>query len=157
MRPEEIKPDTQLCTIMGYNAQTGYRRRYFNKWLKQNSCNATAIALNITDDHFEFTMRNVAKSKVDRMILENEFAARALEYCDEVHGADGQYPSIDFIEIAGGRIVGYDLDAEVKGLFGNSAYLDERIALIARMMLIARRWYGIEVDIDAIPLMIEKD
>jgi len=50
MQPHEIKPDTQLCTILGYNAQTGQSRRYFNKILKKNGLNATAIALNITDE-----------------------------------------------------------------------------------------------------------
>jgi len=47
MRPEEIRPDTKLCTILGYNAQTSNRRRYFNRILKLNGINATAIALNI--------------------------------------------------------------------------------------------------------------
>ncbi len=26
MKPEEIKPDTGLCTILGHNAQTGHMR-----------------------------------------------------------------------------------------------------------------------------------
>ena len=69
MQPHEIKPDTGLCTILGYNAQTGYMRRYFNKIMKRNGINATAIALNITDEHFDFTMKNVAESKVTQMMM----------------------------------------------------------------------------------------
>ena len=62
MKPEEIKPDTGLCTILGYNAQTGFVRKYFNKIMRHNGLNATAIALNITDEHYAFTMENVAQS-----------------------------------------------------------------------------------------------
>ena len=28
MQPHEIQPDTKLCTILGYNAQTGYTRKF---------------------------------------------------------------------------------------------------------------------------------
>ena len=99
MKPEEIKPDTKLCTILGYNAQTGHLRKYFNKWLKISSINATAIALNITDEHFDITMSSVASSKVDKMILEFEFQMKALEYCDN----GDTLKSVDFIEIVDGK------------------------------------------------------
>ncbi|MCF6245602.1 MAG: hypothetical protein L3J43_11290, partial [Sulfurovum sp.] len=73
MKPEEIKPDTGLCTILGYNAQSGYMRKYFNKILKLNNINATAIALNIKDEHFSITMSSVGQSKVKQMMIEKEF------------------------------------------------------------------------------------
>ncbi len=84
MRPEEIKPDTKLCTILGHNAQTGYMRKYFNKIMKYNSKNATAIALNITDENFDFTMKNVGQSKVDMMMIEREFGEKAIPYCESL-------------------------------------------------------------------------
>ena len=84
MQPHEIKPDTKLCTILGHNAQTGYMRRFFNKIMKRNEENATAIALNISDEHFHFTMTNVGESKVDKMMIEREFGDKALAYCERL-------------------------------------------------------------------------
>jgi len=153
MRPEEIKPDTMLCTILGYNAQTGNTRRYFNKWLKQNDINATAIALNITDAHFDFTMKSVGQSKVDKMILEQEFKESVLEYCQQI---PDNCTSVDFVEIVDGEVIGYNLDEEVESLFENPAFVDDRMRFVAKMMIIAQRWYGVEVSIDDIPLIIEK-
>jgi len=153
MRPEEIKPDTMLCTILGYNAQTGNTRRYFNKWLKQNDINATAIALNITDAHFDFTMKSVGQSKVDKMILEQEFKESVLEYCQQI---PDNCTSVDFVEIVDGAVIGYNLDDEVESLFENPAFIDDRMRIVAKMMIIAQRWYGVEVSIDDIPLIIEK-
>ncbi len=156
MRPEEIKPDTGLCTILGYNAQTGYTRKYFNKILKHNGINATAIALNIKDEHFDFTMRNVAQSKVDRMMIEKEFQPQSLAYCDHLNKVAQREGRLDFIEVEAGRIYGYCLDDEAKGLFGNSVFLDDQILFVAKMMLIANRWFGAKIDVDEIPLLIEK-
>ena len=153
MRPEEIKPDTMLCTILGYNAQTGNTRRYFNKWLKQNNINATAIALNITDAHFDFTMKSVGQSKVDKMMLEQEFKESVVEYCDKL---PDNCTSVDFVEIIDGEVIGYNLDDEVESLFENPAFVDDRMRFVAKMMIIAQRWYGVEVSIDDIPLIIEK-
>ncbi len=154
MMPHEIKPDTKLCTIIGYNAQTGYTRKYFNKILKQQGINATAIALNINDEHFEFTMRNVGNSKVDRMMIEREFAEKSIEYCDEVNDAAKKMQRVDFIEIEEGKIKGYCLDDNVSALFEKPEYIDDRIRFVAKMMLIANRWYGAKIDIDTIPLII---
>jgi len=151
MRPEEIKPDTALCTILGYNAQTGQSRRYFNKWLKLNRINATAIALNITDEHFHFTMTSVANSKVDKMILEYEFKSKAVEYCEKQDN-----DSIDFIETEDGKVIGYNLDSRVNELFENLEFIDDRIKFITKMMIIANRWYGVEIDLEQIPLLIEE-
>jgi shikimate 5-dehydrogenase len=155
MHPHEIKPDTGLCTILGYNAQTGYTRRYFNKILKHNGINATAIALNITDEHFDFTMRSVAQSKVDRMMIEKEFQSKAVGYCDMLNDAAQREERVDFIEVESGKIYGYCLDDEAKRLFDKPEFLDDQILFVAKMMLIAHRWFGAKVDADEIPLLIE--
>jgi len=150
MQPHEIQPDTQLCTIIGYNAQTGETRRYFNRVLKNAQLNATAIALNINDDHFAFTMQNLPHSKVDKMIVQEEFGVDALRYCDETNATD----SIDFIEVVDGKIVGINLDATLSQHI-NTQMLDARARLAGKMILIAHRWYGAEIDMDAIPLILK--
>ncbi len=150
MQPNEIKPDTQLCTIIGYNAQTGSCRKYFNRILKDSGLNATAIALNIKEEHFAFTMQNLANSKVDKMIIEYEFGVEALSYCHQANST--QY--VDFVEIANGKIVGFNLDEELSHLV-NTKFLDQRSILALKMMLIAHRWYNVDVEIDKIPLIIE--
>ena len=155
MRPEEIKPDTGLCTILGYNAQTGYIRKYFNKILKHNGINATAIALNITDEHFAFTMKSVGASKVDKMMIEREFGQKAVGYCDVLNDTAQRESRLDFVEIMEGKIYGYCLDDEANALFDQPEFLDERILFVAKMMLIAHRWFGAKVDADEIPLLIE--
>lgn len=154
MQPHEIKPDTQLCTILGYNAQTGYARRYFNKIMKYYDINATAIALNITDEHFVFTMQSVGASKVDKMVLESEFQIEASQYCDELNDDAQEQKRVDFIEVVEGRIYGYCLDAEVKALFEDMKYIDEQTQFVAKMILVAHRWYDTPIEIDTIPTLI---
>ncbi len=154
MKPEEIKPDTGLCTILGYNAQTGYMRKYFNKILKHNGINATAIALNIKDEHFDFTMSSVGQSKVDKMMLENEFQAKALHYCDTLDNCAQSAQRVEFIEVEEGKVKGYCLEDEAKALFDKPEFLDDQILFVAKMMLLANRWYGAKIDVDEIPLLI---
>jgi len=155
MKPEEIKPDTKLCTILGHNAQTGYMRRYFNKIMKHNAMNATAIALNITDEHFDFTMRNVAQSKVDKMMLEREFGEKAMQYCNIVDACATKEGRVDFIEVKEGKIYGYCLDDEAQILFQNKEFLDDQIFFVAKMMILASRWFKTKIDVDDIPLLIQ--
>ena len=154
MKPHEIKPDTKLCTIIGYNAQTGYMRRYFNKIMKHNGLNATAIALNITDEHFAYTMQNVAQSKVDKMMIEKEFQAKAVDYCDSLNETAQREGRIDFIEVSEGKVQGYCLDDDAKALFETPEFLDDQILYVAKLMLIANRWFDAPIDIDTIPLLI---
>ena len=154
MRPEEIKPDTGLCTILGYNAQTGYIRKYFNKIMKHNGLNATAIALNISDEHFDFTMSSVGQSKVDKMMIEKEFQEKALNYCDSLDEVAKREGRVDFIEVEDTKVKGYCLDDEAKALFDKPEFLDDQIFFIAKMMLIANRWYDAKIDVDDIPLLI---
>ena len=155
MRPEEIKPDTGLCTILGHNAQTGYMRRYFNKIMKHNSKNATAIALNITDEHFDFTMSNVGESKVTMMMIEREFSEKAVHYCETLNDCASREKRVDFIEVESGKVKGYCLDDDAKALFEKPEFLDEQIIFVAKMMLLANRWFDSKIDIDEIPLLID--
>ncbi len=156
MQPHEINPNTQLCTILGYNAQTGYTRRYFNKLMRYNAINATAIALNITDEHFEFTMQSVGASKVDKMVIEPEFQQEACRYCDQLNKDAQSKQRVDFIEVAKGRVFGYCLDSETQSLFEDMRYIDEQTLFVAKMMLIAHRWYDAPIEIDTIPTLIIK-
>ncbi len=155
MRPEEIKPDTGLCTILGHNAQTGYMRRYFNKIMKHNSKNATAIALNITDEHFDFTMSNVGESKVTMMMIEREFSEKAVHYCETLNDCASREKRVDFIEVEEGKVKGYCFDDDAKALFEKPEFLDEQIIFVAKMMLLANRWFDSKIDIDEIPLLID--
>ena len=154
MRPEEIKPDTQLCTIVGYNAQTSDRRRYFNKILKLSNINATAIALNIKDEHFKYTMENLANSKVTRMMIEPEFQKEALEYCDELDERAKVRGLVGFVEVVDGKIMGYNLDVAIDDITDNPEFFDEKMTLAIRMMLLANRWYKAKVDLDKIPNIV---
>ena len=154
MQPHEIKPDTGLCTILGYNAQTGYMRKYFNKIMKRNGINATAIALNITDEHFDFTMSNVGESKVKQMMIEKEFGAKAVHYCESLNSCAQREGRVDFIEVVDGKVKGFCLDDEAKALYDKPEFLDEQIIFVTKMMLIANRWFDAKIDVDDIPLLI---
>ena len=154
MKPEEIKPDTELCTILGFNAQTGNSRRYFNRCLKESNINATAIALNIKEEHFDFTMKSLPNSKVNRMIIEHEFGQSVVEYCDYLNESAQKRNFVDFVEVEEGKIVGYSLDDEIELYIENPDFLDERIRLAMKMMLLSNRWYGAKIDMDLIPTMI---
>ena len=154
MRPEEIKPDTQLCTILGFNAQTGNSRRYFNRCLKENNINATAIALNIKEEHFDFTMKSLPNSKVNRMIIEHEFGQSVVEYCDHLNESAQKRNFVDFVEVEEGKILGYSLDDEIEPYIENPDFVDERIRLAMKMILLSNRWYGAKIDMNLIPTMI---
>ena len=154
MKPEEIKPDTELCTILGYNAQTGNCRRYFNRCMKTNEINATAIALNIKEDHFEYIMKNLAESKVKKMIIEHEFCQNIVHFCDDFNDCAKEKKFVDFVEVIEGKIVGYCLDDDIDEYIGNPNFVDERIRLAMKMMLLSKRWYNAKIDMDLIPTMI---
>lgn len=156
MQPHEIKPDTGLCTIVGHNAQTGYTRKYFNAIMKHQNINATAIALNIKDEHFDFTMSSVGQSKVTQMMIEKEFQAKALHYCAELDEVSQREGRVDFIEVKEGKVYGLCLDDEAKSLFDKPEFLDDQILFVAKMMLIASRWFDAKIDADDIPLLIAK-
>ena len=154
MRPDEIKPDTGLCTILGHNAQTGYMRRYFNKIMKLNGLNATAIALNITDEHFDITMTSVGQSKVTQMMIEKEFGAKAVHYCETLDSCAQRVGRVDFVEVKETKVYGYCLEDDAKALFDKPEFLDDQILFVAKMMLIANRWFNAKIDVDDIPVLI---
>jgi len=154
MKPEEIKPDTGLCTILGHNAQTGYMRKYFNKIMKLNGLNATAIALNITDEHFDITMTSVGQSKVTQMMIEKEFGAKAVHYCETLDSCATRVGRVDFVEVKETKVYGYCLEDDVKALFDQPEFLDDQILFVAKMMLIANRWFNAKIDVDDIPVLI---
>ena len=154
MEPHEIKPDTGLCTILGHNAQTGYMRKYFNKIMKRNGINATAIALNITDEHFDFTMKNVGESKVTQMMIEREFGTKAIPYCESLNSCAEREGRVDFVEVTDGKVKGFCLDDEAKALYDRPEFLDDQIIFVTKMMLIANRWFDAKINVDDIPLLI---
>lgn len=154
MLPHEIKPDTKLCTILGHNAQTGYMRKYFNKIMKRNEKNATAIALNITDENFDYTMQNVGESKVDRMMIEREFGQKAIPYCESIDACATREGRVDFVEVKEGKVYGFCLADASKALFDNPEFLDDQILFVAKMMLLANRWFETKIDVDEIPVLI---
>ena len=154
MMPHEIQPDTKLCTILGHNAQTGYMRKYFNKIMKHNNKNATAIALNITDEHFDYTMQNVGQSKVTMMMIEREFGEKALAYCESLDACATREGRVDFVEVNEGKVHGYCLWDEAKALFDKPEFLDDQILFVAKMMLLANRWFETKIDVDEIPVLI---
>jgi shikimate 5-dehydrogenase len=154
MEPHEIKPDTGLCTILGHNAQTGYMRKYFNKIMKRNGINATAIALNITDEHFDFTMKNVGESKVTQMMIEREFNAKAIPYCESLNSCAQREGRVDFVEVTDGKVKGFCLDDEAKALYDRPEFLDDQIIFVTKMMLIANRWFDAKINVDDIPVLI---
>jgi shikimate 5-dehydrogenase len=154
MKPEEIKPNTQLCTILGYNAQTGKCRKYFNKILKENGINATAIALNIKDEHLDTTLEGVAFSKVDKMIFENEFREGVVLYCDVMNSNAISNSAVDYIEVRDETIHGYCLDEEAESMVENIEFIDADMLLAIKMMLLANKWYGAKIDMDLIPTIV---
>ena len=154
MKPEEIQPNTQLCTILGYNAQTGKCRKYFNKILKENDVNATAIALNIKDEHLDTTLEGVAFSKVEKMIFEIEFKKGAVLYCDIMNKSAITNNSVDYIEIKDKTIYGYCLDEEIVNMVKNPEYVDADMELAIKMMILANKWYGTKINMDLIPTIL---
>jgi len=156
MQPHEIKPDTGLCTIIGHNAQTGYMRKYFNAIMKHQGINATAIALNIKDEHLDFTMSSVGQSKVTQMMIEKEFQTKAFTYCEVLDEVSQRTGRVDFIEVKASKVHGYCLEDEAKALFDKPEFLDDQILFVAKMMIIASRWFDAKIDTDDIPILIAK-
>jgi shikimate 5-dehydrogenase len=81
--------------------------------MKHNGINATAIALNITDEHFDFTMSNVGQSKVDKMMIEKEFQSKAVSYCDTLDEVSRREGRVDFIEVENGKVKGSWFNAKI--------------------------------------------
>jgi len=99
-------------------------------------------------------MENLADSKVNRMMLEHEFGESVLKYCDSLNESAQKHNFVDFVEVVEGKIVGYSLDDKIDAYIENPDFVDERIRLAMKMMLLSNRWYGAKIDMDLIPTMI---
>ena len=99
-------------------------------------------------------MKNIAQSKITKMIIEPEFQIEALQYCDELNERAKVKGMVGFIEIIDGKIIGYNLDVDIDNLTKNPEFFDEKMILAIRMMLLAKRWYNIEIDLNKIPVIV---
>ena len=118
------------------------------------SGNVNTLDLNITDEHFDFTMRSVGSSKVDKMMIEREFSDKALQYCESLNDCAREKGRVDFIEVKEGKVKGYCLDDDAQALFDQPEFLDDQIIFVAKIMLLANRWFGAKIDRDEIPMLI---
>ncbi len=64
---------------------------------------------------------------------------------------------MDFIEVRDTKVYGYCLDDDAKALFDKPEFLDEQILFVAKVMLIAHRWFNTKIDVDDIPLLIKDE
>jgi hypothetical protein len=101
-------------------------------------------------------MKNLANSKVTRMMIEPEFQAQALQYCDKLDERSKVRGLVGFVEVINGKIMGYNLDIAIDDLVDNPEFYDGNMILAVRMMLLANRWYNIKVDMDLVPIIIQK-
>jgi len=99
-------------------------------------------------------MSNVGQSKVDKMMIEREFGEKAVHYCQSLDACATRTKRVDFVEVEAGEVKGYCLEDEAKALFEKPEFLDEQILFVAKMMLIASRWYNAKIDVDDIPVLI---
>ena len=88
-------------------------------------------------------------------MLEKEFQEKSFHYCDVLDETATREKRVDFVEIKEEKIYGYCLDDEAKALFDKPEFLDDQILFIAKMMLIANRWFNAKIDADDIPLLID--
>jgi hypothetical protein len=77
-----------------------------------------------------------------------------VHYCDTLDGCAQKEKRVEFIEVEEGKVKGYCLDDEAKTLFDKPEFLDGQILFIAKMMLLANRWFGANIEVDMIPLLI---
>ncbi|MDQ7047521.1 MAG: hypothetical protein Q9M39_07835 [Sulfurovum sp.] len=61
---------------------------------------------------------------------------------------------VDFIEIKEGEVYGYCLADDAAALFEKPEFLDDQILFVAKIMLLANRWFDTKIDVDDIPLLI---
>jgi len=99
-------------------------------------------------------MKNLAESKVKKMIVEHEFCENIVHFCDDFNESAKEKKFVDFVEIVDGKIMGYCLDDDIGKYIENPAFVDENIRLAMKMMLLSNRWYKVKIDMDLIPTMI---
>ncbi len=156
MEPHEIKPDTKLCTIIGINAQIGIARKYFVKIFKHFNMNIAPIALNIKDEHLTVTLNGLPNSKIQFTYIEPEHQRAAVNFCQEIDGTTRELGYVDIIEVKDNKAYGINLEYEAKALFPQGYEFDNNTMLMAKLLLIVKRWYGCEFTIDDIPMLMNK-
>ena len=78
----------------------------------------------------------------------------ASQYCESLNKSAKEKGRVDFIEVKEGKVYGYCLDDEAQALFDKPEFLDDQIIFVAKMMILASRWFGAKIDIDDIPMLI---
>jgi len=92
------------------------------------------------------TMKNLPNSKVDRVILEDEFKEN-FRFCknrDELERAE-------FIELIWRD---YWAFLDISSVVERVEFFDDNMILATKMMILANRWYGAKIDLDLIPTII---
>jgi hypothetical protein len=87
-------------------------------------------------------------------MIEKEFGVKAIHYCKSLNSCASREGRVDFIEVVDSEVKGYCLDDEAKAIFKSTEFLDDQILFVAKMMLIANRWFDVKIDVDTIPLLI---
>jgi hypothetical protein len=86
--------------------------------------------------------------------MEHEFCENVVHFCDDFNDCAKTKKFVDFVEVVDGQIIGYCLDDEIDEHIENPDFVDERIRLAMKMMLLSNRWYKAKIDMDLIPTMI---
>jgi hypothetical protein len=87
-------------------------------------------------------------------MIEKEFGAKAVHYCESLNSCAQREGRVDFIEVVDGKVRGFCLDDEAKALYDKPEFLDDQIIFVTKMMLIANRWFDAKINVDDIPLLI---
>ena len=156
MEPYEIKPDTKLCTIIGMSAQVGIARKYFVKVFKQYNLNIAPIALNIKDEHLTITLQGLPNSKIEYTYIEPEYQRAVVHFCNNLNDTAKKLEYVDIIEVNDGITTGINLEDEARELFTSGYEIDNNTMLMAKVLLIIKRWYGIDFNSDDIPMLMNK-
>jgi hypothetical protein len=77
-----------------------------------------------------------------------------VHYCESLDTCSAREGRVDFVEVKEGKVIGHCLDDEAKALFDKPEFLDDQILFVAKMMLIANRWFNAKIDVDDIPVLI---
>jgi hypothetical protein len=156
MEPHEIKPNTELCTILGVNAQIGIARKYFVKAFKYYNLNIAPIALNIKEEHLTITLQGLPKSKIQYTYIEPEYQRGVLTFCNNLNKTAKELEYVDIIETKDEKMFGINLEKEAKALFSDNYQFDNNTMLMAKVLLILQRWYKVDFNVDDIPTIMNK-
>jgi hypothetical protein len=88
------------------------------------------------------------------MMIEREFGEKAITYCQSLDACAKREGRVDFIEVKEGEVYGYCLADDSSALFDKPEFLDDQILFVAKVMILANRWFATEIQVDDIPLLI---